>query len=461
MSGSQAAYRALPKVDALAAQVAEAHPEYGAIAVVDAARVVIGRARAAIGAGDRDAPLTASATASDLASEVTAELERAAQPSLRAVLNATGVIIHTNLGRAPLPADAVARALGYCGLEFDLAAGRRGSRRRHAQELLTTLSGAEAALVVNNNAAAVFLMLAGLCAGREVVISRGELVEIGGSFRVPDIMAASGCLLREVGTTNRTYARDYAAAITPETAAVLRVHPSNFRVTGFTHRPESSELLEVAAEHGVRYLHDLGAATLAPLPAELDPGDDLRAELAAGADVVCFSGDKLLGGPQAGILLGRRDAIDALAAHPLARALRADKLTLAALEHVLIAYRIGALDRVPVARMLHTTSAELWQRAHVLATALDGGAAEVEIVRCDDPIGGGAHPGEVLAGWAVAVRPEGGGVSDLARRLRLAEPAVAGVITEDRLLLHMRTVAPQDLPALTAALLAQLAAEGC
>ncbi|MGM0574146.1 MAG: L-seryl-tRNA(Sec) selenium transferase [Myxococcota bacterium] len=434
---TDSAFRALPGVDTLLADAALEDLDLGPEALAEAARAAIADARRRIAAGDTPPPRDA------IARDAATRARALTSPTLRPVVNATGIVVHTNLGRAPLEAAAVDAAFGACNLEYDLARGRRGSRRDHAEGLLMALSGAEAALVVNNNAAAVVLMLASLASGREVVISRGELVEIGGSFRIPDIMSTSGAILREVGTTNRTWIRDYEAAIGEETAAILRVHPSNFEVTGFAGRPDSAAVADVAREAGVPFLHDLGSGTFGPLPAPLAGEGDVRAELAAGADVVCFSGDKLLGGPQAGIVVGRRDLVDRMARHPLARAFRADKLALAALEHTLLAYRAGRPDRVPVSRMLNAPLSDLSRRARALADSLEDAPADVEVVPCEDAVGGGSHPGRTLEGRAVALRPHRGSPTRLAERLRAGTPPVVGVLRDGRLHLHVRTVAPE------------------
>src|SRR6059036_307958 len=327
--------RDLPSVDELARAV-------GDPLAVAAARSVLARAREEIAAGGEP---------EDLEERVRAELAAARAPQLRRVLNATGVIVHTNLGRAPLAEEALARVLeigrGYSNLEYDLERGARGSRQDHVLDILRRLTGAEAALVVNNNAAAVLLALAGLAEGGEVVVSRGELIEIGDGFRIPDVLERSGARLREVGTTNRTRAADYEAAIGPETAVLLRVHQSNFRVVGFTERPRLEELAQVAQSHKLALVDDLGSGAL------VDVGDEptARASLAAGADLVCFSGDKLLGGPQAGIAVGRAQLIERLRRHPLQRALRAGKLTIAALEGTLQLV-VESPDEIPELRML-------------------------------------------------------------------------------------------------------------
>ena len=386
---------------------------------VDAARAVLARAREQIQAGTNPG---------DLNERLQQELSAARAPRLRRVINATGVIVHTNLGRAPLAVAAlehvVEAAAGYSNLEYDLDAGGRGSRQTHVADLLRRLTGAEAALVVNNNAAAVLLALAALAEGREVIVSRGELIEIGDGFRIPDVLARSGAQLREVGTTNRTRAADYANAIGPETAVLLRVHQSNFRVVGFTEQPSVTELADVALRHELVLVDDLGSGAL------VDVGDEptARASLAGGADLVCFSGDKLLGGPQAGIIVGRADLVERLRRHPLQRALRADKLTLAALEGTL---RL-ALDRpddVPVLRMLREPPQSVRARAERLAK-LVGGEVEETVARA----GGGALPLAELPSYACAVEEE------LAAPLRAADPPVIGVVRDGRLLLDCRTL---------------------
>lgn len=374
--------------------------------------------------------------------------------SLRPVINATGVIIHTNLGRAPLPAAAVQRiaqvASGYCNLEYDLARGGRGSRSVHAESLLTALTGADAAVVVNNNAAATLLMLAALARGREVLISRGELVEIGGGFRVPDIMAQSGCVLREVGTTNRTRVSDYAAAAGPRTALILRVHPSNFRIEGFTERPTLAALVDAGRRLGIPVAEDLGSGELLP---GLGDEPSVAASLAAGVDLVCVSGDKLLGGPQAGILLGTRAVIDPLRQHPLMRAFRVDKLAYSALEATLIEHLAGrARDTVPVRRMLAMSPERLAQRAGQLAESLASCGWTVALVPGSSAVGGGSAPGLELPTTLVALTREGFNADALESRLRtLATPIVARIV-DDRVALDTRTLSDDDLPRVVALL---------
>src|SRR5215213_4305954 len=343
-------------------------------------------------------------------------IARARRPRLRRVLNATGVIVHTNLGRAPLPAAALERveeaARGYSNLEYHLSSGTRGSRQDHCGEILRRLTGAEAALVVNNNAAAVLLALAALAEGREVVVSRGELIEIGDGFRIPDVLASSGARLVEVGTTNRTRAADYERAIGPDTALLLRVHQSNFRVVGFTEQPRVEELAAVSRRHDVPLVEDLGSGALVELDGEPTPA----ATLAAGADLVCFSGDKLLGGPQAGIVAGRSDLIERLRRHPLHRAVRSDKLTLAALEGTLALY-LDRPDEVPVLRMLREPAEAVRARAERLAAAV-GGSVEATVARA----GGGSLPLAELPSFACAVEEE------LAAALRDGDPPVIAVV---------------------------------
>src|ERR671932_360745 len=355
---------------------------------VDAARTVLARARETIAAGGPPG---------DPAALLRDELRALRAPRLRRVLNATGVIVHTNLGRAPLAAGALERvveaARGYSNLEYELEEGRRGSRQEHVADALRRLTGAEAALVVNNNAAAVLVALAALAEGREVVVSRGELIEIGDGFRIPDVLARSGARLREVGTTNRTRASDYERAVGPETGALLRVHQSNFRVVGFTEQPTVAELAAVARRHGLPLVDDLGSGVLVALEDE----PSARESLAGGADLVCFSGDKLLGGPQAGIVVGCADIVDHLRPHPPHRALPADKLTLAALEGTLALYLEPerAAREIPVLRMLLEPVDAVRARAERLAALVDG-EVEPTVAR----VGGGALPLTEVASFA-------------------------------------------------------------
>jgi L-seryl-tRNA(Ser) seleniumtransferase len=411
--------RDLPSVDELARD----HPDPLA---VTAAREVLARAREEIRGGFDPG---------DLAARLEQALAAARAPSLRRVLNATGVIVHTNLGRAPLAAAALERvrdaARGYSNLEYDLTDGARGSRQDHVSAILRRLTGAEAAIVVNNNAGALLLALAALAEGREVVVSRGELIEIGDGFRIPDVLARSGASLVEIGTTNRTRAADYERAAGDDTALLLRVHQSNFRLVGFTERPALAELAAVARRLGVPLLDDLGSGALVDLPDE----PTAQQALAAGADLVAFSGDKLLGGPQAGIVVGRAELVECLRRHPLHRALRADKLALAALEGTLLLYLDPerALREVPVLRMLHEDAAAVRARAERLAGAV-GGDVEETVAR----VGGGALPLAELPSYACAVE------ESLAQPLRGHEPPLIGIVRDGRLLLDCRTLSEEE-----------------
>ncbi len=421
--------RDLPSVDELAR-------EAGDPLAVDAARTVIDRAREEIQAG---------ADPGDLSARLREELDDARRPRLQAVLNATGIVVHTNLGRAPLAEEAVVRvaevARGYSNLEYDLPEGSRGSRQDHVAAVLRRLTGAEAALVVNNNAAAVLLALAALAEGREVIVSRGELIEIGDSFRIPDILARSGARLVEVGTTNRTRAADYERAIGPETAVVLRVHQSNFRVVGFEERPRLEEVAAVARGHGLPLVDDLGSGHVsASNTVLLGQGEPtVRESLAAGADLVCFSGDKLLGGPQAGIVLGRAELVERLRRHPLQRALRIDKLSLAALEGTLL-LQLEAPERIPVLRTLAQKTDDVRKRAERLAAAT-GGEVEETVGR----VGGGALPLAELPSFACALE------ESLAEPLRAGEPPVVGVVRDGHLLLDCLTLTDAEAEAAAAA----------
>ncbi len=421
--------RDLPSVD----ELARGEPDPLA---VEAARVVLARARDEIRAG---------AEPGDLAARLRDELAAVRRPTLTRVLNATGVLVHTNLGRAPLAAPALARALevgrGYSNLEYDLDDGARGSRQAHVAAILRRLTGAEAAIVVNNNAGAVLLALAALAEGREVVVSRGELIEIGDGFRIPDVLARSGAQLVEVGTTNRTRAADYERAVTDRTAALLRVHQSNFRVVGFAEQPSLKDLAAVAGRHGLPLLDDLGSGAI------VDLGDEptAQAALADGADLVCFSGDKLLGGPQAGIVAGRAELVERLQRHPLHRALRIDKLSLAALEGTLLLYLEPgrALAEVPVLRMLQEGADTVRARAERLAAAV-GGEVEETVAR----VGGGALPLAELPSYAAAVDEA------LAAPLRRGEPPVVGIVRDGRLLLDCRTLGDEEVAEVAAAVAA-------
>ena len=417
--------RDLPSVDRLLAD--EALAAAPRALAVEAARTVLERAREQIEAGEEPGDVVATARA---------EVERLSTPSLRRVLNATGVIVHTNLGRAPLAPSALARVeevgRSYSNLELDLESGARGSRQVHVSEALRRATGAEAALVVNNNAAAVLLAVGALGEGREVVVSRGELVEIGDGFRIPEVLARSGARMVEVGTTNRTRASDYERAIGPETAVLLRVHQSNYRIVGFTEAVPTRELARIAHAAGLVLVDDLGSGSLRDIGDEPTAAGSVR----DGADLVCFSGDKLLGGPQAGIVVGRGDLVERLRRHPLQRALRADKLTLAALEGTLavLADPERARAEIPVLRMLDEPLGVVRERAERLAILI-GGEVEETVAR----VGGGALPLAELPSAACAIE------ESLAPLLRLGTPPVVGIVRDGRLLLDARTLTADEV----------------
>ncbi len=444
--------RGLPSIERLLAdeRLVPLAARHGRAAVLDVARAVLEEYRSALLRGEAPPGVDPAA--------LVVERSAALESSLRSVINATGVLLHTNLGRAPL-SDAAIEAMqevsrGYSNLEFDLDTGERGSRFAHLEGLLQRLTGAEAGIAVNNNASALLLALSALARDREVVISRGQLVEIGGGFRIPDVMRQSGATLVEVGTTNRTYLRDYAEVIGPDTAALLRVHASNFRVVGFTEQPRLEDLGALARERGVFLLDDVGSgALLDPTPYGLGGEPLVQDSVRAGADVVLFSGDKLLGGPQAGIAVGRHGAIEAMRRHPLARAVRLDKASIAALAATLQHYAHGeATTAVPVWRMIAADLAALRRRARRWARATGGAAAGSEVVRVRSMIGGGSHPEEGLDSWACALPAAGGAAQSLAARLRRGLPAVVARIEDDRVLLDPRTVDPRDDAAVAAAL---------
>jgi len=443
--------RALPSVDAIVRAGAPSDIERARF--TRAAREVLARARAAGSSGD----------AATFAAGTRAALTERERLTLRSVVNATGVVLQTNLGRAPLSARAlaaIAAAAGAVSVEFDLIAGKRGERHGHAARLLADLASAEDAVVVNNNAAAVLLALAALASRKEVIVSRGELVEIGGGFRIPDVLRRSGARLVEVGTTNRTYARDYAGAINEKTGAILRVHASNFKITGFVAHAEGRELAALAREHNVAFIHDLGSGTFLDtsrfgLGRELTVGEAIR----EGADVVTFSGDKLLGGPQAGIAVGRTERIAALRSHPLMRALRPDKLTIAALLATLETYRDGnAEEELPVWRMIAAAPRALATRARSVAAKLDAAGISAEVIEVRSTVGGGSLPEETQPSFAVAIGQ--GPATRIAQALRSADPPVIARIVEERVALDLRSVLPEDDEVLTRAVSGALAKGG-
>lgn len=392
-------------------------------------------------------------------------IERRAATSLRSLVNATGVVVHTNLGRSPLPQKVVAAvssiAAGYSTLEYSLSSGGRGQRNVHVEWLLRRVTGAEAALVVNNNAGAVLLALTALAAGKEVIVSHGELVEIGGSFRIPDILAFSGAKMLAVGCTNCTHLRDYRARITENTAVILKVHPSNYRVMGFSKSVPRDELAELAKSHGLIFMEDLGSGLLEqPGTAGLDTEPTVLDCIRAGVDVVTFSGDKMLGGPQIGCVAGLKTLIDRMLDHQLLRALRVDKMTLAAFETILRMYLRGESEKIPTVAMLRVSPEILRERAHRLEAEIRGTldslsvrSIEVDLVETDDAVGGGAFPVESLPGWGVSLRSTAGiRAEKIAERLReVRRPIVTGV-RDDRVVFHLRTLLPGEVPHVAEAL---------
>jgi L-seryl-tRNA(Ser) seleniumtransferase len=476
-------FRKLPAVDELLRSpvVAALATSRGSAAVADAVRAVLGRLREEISSGLLDErALDLALSGADGAVEQ--QLRRALGYSLRAVINATGVILHTNLGRAPLAKAALDHirktSATYSNLEFDAVAGERGERDVHAERLLRRLLGdgvdpgasaglrprgtAEVAvatradvstIVVNNNAAAVLLALNTLADGGEVIVSRGELVEIGGSFRIPDVMAKSGAILREVGTTNRTRVADYEQAINERTKLLLRVHRSNFEISGFTEQASTADLVGLARERGLPLMEDLGSGALVELQAFGIGGEpSVIDSVRAGLDVVSYSGDKLLGGPQAGLLSGRRELIAGMRANSLFRALRVDKLTYAALEATLLAYVKRDHDAIPTLRMMRLTQQEIGKRAEALAAKVASPKLQVEIIDGESVIGGGAAPSAALPTRLIALSCAGLSADELSARLRAADTPVVARVEEGRVLLDLRTVFPEQEELVTAAL---------
>jgi L-seryl-tRNA(Ser) seleniumtransferase len=445
--------RDIPSIDDLLQRPAlsRAAAAHGSSLVTAAARRAADALREALRAGSGDLPGSVDALPAWIETRALADIGARLAPSLRPVINATGVLLHTNLGRAPLADEAIAAitrvAAGYSNLEYDLAQGSRGHRHVHAERLLTELTGAEAALVVNNNAAAALVVLAALAAAREVVVSRGELVEIGGGFRVPDVLAQSGATLREAGTTNRTRLNDYAAAITERTALLLRVHRSNFRIEGFTEQPALADLAALGHRFNVPVVDDQGSGWLGleHSPAALREEPSVLESLRAGADLVLFSGDKLLGGPQAGIIVGRAALVERVRKHPLMRAVRADKLAYAALEATLALWaqptRRGEL---PIWRMLTVSLENIDRRVRALGSALAKSGLETRVVEGSSTTGGGSAPESRLPTRLLAVRRPGLSTAHLEDQLRRADPPVVARIEADEILLDLRTVDEAD-----------------
>ena len=460
-------YRKLPSVDELLrrADLAAIVASEGPAAVTDAARAVLARVRAEIAGAKLDAAAVDLAL-SGISDAVERQVRQSLTYSLRPVINATGVILHTNLGRAPLAESALKHvqdaASGYSNLEFDVETGERGKRDVHVDRLFRKLlnegfTGATppdiSTIVVNNNAAAVLLALNTFAEGGEVIVSRGELVEIGGSFRIPDVMSKSNAILREVGTTNRTRVADYERAINEKTRLLLRVHRSNFEITGFTEQPAIEELAALARKKNIPLMEDLGSGALFDLRSIGISGEpSVLDSLLAGVDVVSYSGDKLLGGPQAGILSGRADLISRMRANSLFRALRVDKLTYAALEATLLAYVKHNHDAIPALRMMHLSKENINQRAEAVAGNARSSVLKVEIIDGKSVIGGGAAPSAVLPTRLLAVSREGLTADEISARLRASEPPVVARVEEGRVLLDLRTVFPEQDEKVMAAL---------
>ena len=451
-------FRNLPSVDSVLVipEVAAAAAAFSREWVVELARAELYAARQRIREGEE------ADGAEEIAALVCRRVEESGRAEPRRVINATGVVIHTNLGRAPLSRAAMRAAeeaaAGYSNLEFDLDSGRRGSRQTRLESLLRQITGAEAAFAVNNNASALLLGLSALAAGREVIVSRAEAVEIGGGFRVPDVLRQSGAVLVDVGTTNRTYLSDYEDATTADTAAYLKVHASNFRVEGFTAEVGAQELAGLGDRLGVSVLHDVGSGSLLPTERYGLAHEPMPQEsVSAGIGLVFFSGDKLLGGPQAGIVAGRRELVARLARHPLARAVRIDKLSLSSLTATLVHYLRGEAEReIPVWRMISAPAESLLERAHGWRAQLTGapGPALYSVVESRSAVGGGSLPGETLPTWVLALdasaRPCG--AEDVMRRLREGRPPVVARVEDGRVLFDPRTVAPGEDGELLAAL---------
>jgi len=449
-------FRQLPSVDRVLSdeRIKQLEETYPHILLVNLVRQRLEHDRLSIAIGNPCPSID------EIVESVSAQVYALENPSLRPVINATGVLLHTNLGRAPLSKEATAAmdtvAKGYCNLEYDLDSGMRGSRHTHIEQILCQLSGAEAALVVNNNASAVLLGLTALAKKEEVIVSRSQAVEIGGGFRIPDVMRQSGAKLIEVGTTNCTYAADYEQAINPRTAALMRVHASNFRLMGFTHEVTFEELVAIGRRNNLPVLDDLGSGCFLDTTAfGLDPEPMVQQSVAAGAGLTFFSGDKLVGGPQAGIIVGKKQLVDKLKKHPLARAVRIDKIRLAGLVATLIHYlKDAAVINIPVWRMISATLEEIDQRARLWAQALNGLA---QVIEGESMVGGGSLPGGTLPTRLVAISGEGkrkgqSMAQTLARRLRNGEPPVIGRISDNVLLLDPRSVLPEEDEAILQAL---------
>jgi L-seryl-tRNA(Ser) seleniumtransferase len=462
--------RSLPAIDKLLQmpQLSELNEQIPRPFLLEAAQIAVDNCRRRIMTDKNHSPQPLSLD--DIANhavQLALELHR---PHLRPVINATGTLLHTNLGRAPLAdsalmaVDAVARS--YSNLEFDLESGKRGNRFSHVERLICRLTGAEAATVVNNNAGAVMLALATLAFGKEVIVSRGELVEIGGSFRIPEVMEASGVTLREVGSTNKTHLKDYSGAVNDRSGLLLKVHTSNYRILGFSESVPGATLVELGREHDLPVMEDLGSGMLFDMTDYGLPREPTVAEtISAGVDIVTFSGDKLLGGPQAGIIVGRKNVVDRIKNHPMARALRCDKMTLAGLEATLRLYLdpIQAKIEIPLLRMLSMSEAETENRCRQIATQIhttSGAQVECQVVKETATVGGGALPLTELAGFAVAMTPKSLSVDQLSMRLRRTNPPIIGRMHDDAFLLNPRTIRADEEAALIAAITTALSQQG-
>ena len=448
-------YRSIPKVDVLLedAVIVEKMNEYGRDVMMDAIRTEMDALRAFIGACESEEK--AQKQIAELKDRIVARAKKALQPNMRKVINATGTILHTNLGRAPISKEHLMHiaeiATGYSNLEYNLEAGKRGERYSHFEELLCKITGAEAAMAVNNNASAVMLILSSLAKGKEVVVSRGELIEIGGKFRVPDVMEQSGATLVEVGTTNKTHYSDYEDAITENTGALLKVHTSNYRIVGFTETVAIDELVELSQKHDIPIMEDLGSGVLIDLSKYgITYEPTVQDSIKAGADVVCFSGDKLLGGPQAGIIVGKKKYINMMKKNQLTRALRIDKFTAAALEVVLKEYlsEKRAVQNIPVLQMIAKSKEDILKDARKLKRFLTGLDldAELGIEDCESQIGGGSLPLERLASKAVTIKPNKISTAELETRMRFLDVPIIPRVVNDKILLDVRTIGVENYP---------------
>jgi L-seryl-tRNA(Ser) seleniumtransferase len=449
---NQQLLRKLPKIDDLlrSSALEQLREEYPEQTIADGARQVIADLRAGVVNGSVD-------TLPDedvLLDRITKRIRAAARPSMHTVINGTGIVLHTNLGRACMSEKAAHAAYDaacrYSTLEYNVATGSRGLRYSHVESLICRLTGAESALVVNNNAAAVLLVLSAMTTGGQVPVSRGELVEIGGSFRVPEIMEACGAQLKEVGTTNKTHLFDYERAITPDTKALMKVHTSNYRIVGFTEKPSLSEMVELGHRYNLPVIEDLGSGCLVNLEQfGLHDEPTVQESIKAGVDVVTFSGDKLLGGPQAGIIVGKKQYLDMMKRHPLTRAMRVDKMTLAALEATLRSYADGIWNDIPTMAMLAASAVELKEKAGVLLEQLRQAEVSAHLVAVEGQVGGGSVPTQTMPSWAVALE---GDVESLEKKLRLGENTIVGRIHDGKYLLDVRTIWVEDFPVIVRAL---------